>query len=515
MLKIIRMIRLLALSLVAVGCNDAAGPGADGSKLIDKTCATAEVPSLGSVSTIPTSSKADLCLRIPAGTDRYFLAFADVRSIERARTAPEDATKDEDFTLQIRGVKSQILTRTDLRSDASAPAIPSARYASFNQLDIQCDQNPLSPTCRSTPWQIGEQFKDPRGFTYSVLNIEGPLVLAVEQTKFDAVSASTRVTYAEIMKRLVSTHLPLLKSVFGGLSVTSTGSQQTLLLLGGSTQPHAVITSDVTTSRGYVESAFATQPDTFSVFQILAHELTHLEQLRYAWELNPTLRKQFHAEILGYWGVPFWASEGGADFLACEAVREEAGVPWAANFEVKSSGSSVTKQYSVCLRNGAGDFSSGYSSGAKYLRTLTETLVSSGASVSAARREVSLGSLEGWFGIDEANLRFTGLTKRVNNLTGSSFDPAISILETAMQTALDDIAPASKWNVRSTLNAWKYWPYHNAMLASSDTIPAKVFDLANGSGYLIIDADATAEHDVRISVPFTGMRWMIAREVKP
>lgn len=502
----------VSLAIVLAGCGESVSPGTNGPSLVDKTCQLQEAPSAGAVSPVPASDRADLCVRIPAGNDRYFFAFADVRSIERSRTGPAGSGKEPDFNMTVRGGKREIVVRTDFSTAAANHDVRNPPDAKLAQSDLQCPQNPDLPFCRTTPWRAGEKFKDGRGIVYSVFDIEGPLVIAVEQTKFDNINEDVKQTYLYVAKRLVATHLPLLQEVFGARSVTSPGSQQTLLVLGGIPESHAAIQSDGSTTRGYVEGGFsAEQADTFAIFFTLAHELTHLEQFHYAWELNPAARVSSNAQVLGYWGIPPWSSEGGADFLACESLRSEAGVPWSANLTLNFKSTSALKRYSGCLRDGSGSVDAGYASGAKYMRTLTEYLVANGASVTAARREVALGSLEGWFGIDDANLRFTGLTKRVATLSGSSFDPGISILETAMQTALDDVTPGSKWNITSTQAAWKYWGYHQAVMLSADTSPVDVFSTSDGSGYLVFDADTVAR-DVRINVPFTGMRWMIARQ---
>ena len=271
-----------------------------------------------------------------------------------------------------------------------------------------------------------------------------------------------------MIRRIAATHVPLLESIFGPLPKTSAGIGKIVLLLGGNIAPQSSIAHDGATADGFVIAAFATYEQAFDptfMFYIIAHEVTHLEQYKWSWEKDPAGHK-LSALSLNYWGMPLWAAEGGADFLACESVRKEAGVAFGSNLALSFEPKTYLAQYSSCLRNGGGgDLEAGYSAGAGYLRNLTENLVSKGVPLEDARREVALGALEGWFGIDEANLHSTGLTKRVSTLLNTQFDPGLSIVTEAMQFAFDDVVPNSQWNVTSTLNAWKYFGYNLSMTA--------------------------------------------------
>ncbi|MEO8576288.1 MAG: hypothetical protein ABI556_06305 [Gemmatimonadales bacterium] len=463
---------------VLVSCTDVVSPP-DSSNPPGKSCQVATVPTAGDVGILAPSSETDLCIRIPAGTDRYFLAFADVRQIERARTGPAAAQVDADYDMFVRGVKRQNLIRPELAVPRELDETRGAPIVKSQQPDpIFCAQNPASPLCHEKPWELGERFADQRGLRYVAFAIEGQLVLALEEKQFEASTVAGRQVHIDMAKRILAIHLPLQEKIFGPLAFTSAGSEQTLILLGANVGAHAIIISDGTTARGFVEAGFSgSDQDPYSTFYIYGHELAHIGQFRWGWELDPLRRKQSDAERRGYWGMPSWASEGGADFLACESIREEAGIPWGGNLTLDLDAPGAAGWYSRCLQNGSGNVEDGYASGAKYMRTVAEGLVSRGVPVETARREIARGTLEGWFGIDDANLRFTGLAQRVASLSGVPFDPAMSLLNSAMQNALDDVMPASAWNITSTRDAWRYWGYHASMTASADTAAVKVFDI--------------------------------------
>jgi hypothetical protein len=498
-----RAIPIAITALLIAGCTDASGPTSGSS------CQNVHVPSSGAV-LVPQSVSTSLCVQIPAGTDRYFLAFADVRDIERSRTAPGGSAVDHDFNFLIRGVKRQTVVRSDRIKDAELFPVELPHRTRLT-VDLFCDQNPSSPTCRATPWQPGEQFQDPRGIKYSVIVIERPLVFALAETENAVLTDAARETYKSVARRLVATHLPIQEKIFGELPATSPGAGQTLILIRTGLPPQSVISNALEKPYGYIEvPGSGVRVEEYATFFLYAHELTHLGQFRWGWLVDPAGRRA--AGGLGYWGLPAWGSEGGADFLACESLREEAGQSLTSNIEPPSiSGESALGMYASCLRSAYGDIHGGYGSAAMYLRTIEADLVKSGVTIETARRELSQGALEGWFGIDDATLRSAGFTERVTKLLGKSFDPGILLVESAMRTALDDVDPPTEWNIPFTKKAWKFWGPNAALQATADTIPVEVFAKADGAGYLIITGDAV-ERTVRIDVPFAATRWMIGRQ---
>jgi len=166
-------------------------------------------------------------------------------------------------------------------------------------------------------------------------------------------------------------------------------------------------------------------------YSIIAHEVAHTYQFRWRW--------QYAGPWKSYLGTA-WGIEGGATFAQLETLRETLGVSFTANanFDVLPL-SDPASPLSVGAR-ALGDFTSGYSPGASFLRDLMQRLVQGGMTTANASREVAQGAMEGWYGVNEEGLsRGLGLTARMRARLGASWNPTDAMLLWTMTEAADDM----------------------------------------------------------------------------
>ena len=134
--------------VLLAGCAESvSGPGVSGGK----TCESVSVPAEGTVSVVPATTKAELCLNIPAGKDRYYIAFADQRAVDRARTGPV-GNVDPYSDILVRGVKRLFITRTEVSPGSSAGVRGASPKAAMTPDEPFCTQNPMFSTVGTRRW---------------------------------------------------------------------------------------------------------------------------------------------------------------------------------------------------------------------------------------------------------------------------------------------------------------------------------------------------------------------------
>ncbi len=287
------------------------------------------------------------CLRLHPGVNgAYTLLMMDARSLQGALTAPEDRMRPfttfgmelEDRTVAGGGNAAPRVAATAIAS-WTAPPRPDFELLSRNRVpDPAGPPPPDYYRYRDEPWQVGDRLtvdKPLEGGEYVpatiVRNYRDRFVVAVLDQD-EEYRVADRLDSMDVAMDVVFDYgIPLLRSSLGdAYPVTTAASDQLLIIVseydligaimtcGGANSPDRFPGSCVMKlSPGIaiddLDVPLFIRPD------LLTHELAH------AWQsLHLDLACRDAGECGGP-GADRWASEGGADFLAIEAMRQRQG----------------------------------------------------------------------------------------------------------------------------------------------------------------------------------------------
>ena len=448
---------------IAAAAACSSGPGAEVSP-------AASEPALGLVG--PSCSQTTVALAVGAArrlTDgeaaclnfksingsRYLLAYVDTRLVTKATQKAESPWPDSAIVkveqLSTGVIQPTIVQPNMITSGVGPPVefhrVPDATLA--QTVPSSCPLlNRFFPHCRATPYAIDESITHypddgrPSG-SARILTIVGNLAVAVFTPDASIVVPNARQRADSALTWIVKRNIPLLKSTFSLVNSTRTSdpSGQLYIALQAPSGSSAGWWTNSTTGHGRwgrvtiglsQSSAFgATSSSYTNALQILGHETMHTYQYRW--------RYAHAAPWLAALGTG-WAVEGGATFFAQEMIRERLGIAFNGNTVFSASSAQDAAfplvTYGFRVRN----FTSGYNDAASLLRDLVQRLVSRGMSFDDAMSLVLLGSMEGWHGINEENQQHgLGLTRRMQQVLGSSWNPTDALLQWTMSEAADDL----------------------------------------------------------------------------
>lgn len=527
-----RAIAFAAAALPAAACGDGGGGGSPTAPAAPGTpVASAACPSQATVNLQPgqrqalTSAQAS-CFTLAAHAGaRYVLAGFDARAVESARGGPEATPSGEPTYLLGDG------------SPATPTAVPNlSRSISAEASDFvvrrSVSADPADPFARATPWRQGERFAIRRkdGSGTATARVErifgGRYVLAVVDADASSHAAKFVGDVEKGMEFMTREGVAVLERAFGAAPVTSEGSGQMLIVLaawnpdqgagsavtqadpaGGGVRSAVWINLDV---RPGVRDGYDRLDVASYRLKVLAHELTHAWQMRYAYEAQPAGAR---AVSFG----PAWAMEGTADLVAMDLVRRSLNVGLTANWDWQSAlrggGSAMT--YALEPFQTRGRLSSGYFDAASFLRDVQLRLSRSGLPSDDALATVARGAVEGWFGIDGAGVRRPGLAERVRAVLGAAWEPADAVLLWTLTQAADDQTQAAELNNPVYANAADPDGEYAWKPAVDDVQAGRSFAYEvrrnPGSSFFVRLKDDGRGGTFSASSSVDGTRWMIAR----
>jgi hypothetical protein len=244
--------------------------------------------------------------------------------------------------------------------------------------------------------------------------------------------------------------------------------------------------------------------------KVLAHELTHAWQMRYAYQTQPAGPRTV---AFG----PAWAMEGTADLVSMDIVRRYLGVSLTGNWSWQSRFNAPNPGVTFALQpaDTRGRVSRGYYDAASFLQDVQVRMVRRGVNADEALAQVARGAVEGWYGVDAAGVRRQGLADRARALLGSAWDPADAVLLWTLTQAADDQTDSPELNNPvydhaadpDNANAWK---------PATDEVQAGhsfAYQLTRGAGtsFFVRLKDGGDGGTVSLSATVAGTRWMIAR----
>jgi hypothetical protein len=453
-------------------------------------------------------------LRAAAGAE-YALAVLDARAILSAISARERGFPSYDATVGLSAAAPPLAPRSSSASREEGAPYP------LEILYSQVDELPEGhPARRADPWSLGEQFPlyDAARQTTVPARVvrvypDGLVAAWVEGEAADQLEPFLdQLDYAVATVRQHA--IPLLRNTFvPRLPVTSTGAGQYLMILR--TDPsvrgraYGVARGDSVLSWILLNVDVTAGP--VSLASLLAHEMTHTYQMMYMRDTRPL------GVASSSVGTSFWAVEGGANLISYEMIRRVAGAALDGNFDWRAApGDPVRQFYALRAQPAFGEFTNGYDNSMGFLRDLVIRRVVAGEALDAAVREVSRGAVEGWYGFDAWGPGRAGLTARMRERLGSTWDPIDAMLDWTLSHAADDLTEHPVYQDRASLRVWDIPEGHPvgwrpAAVLSEGGQRAVTFSRPGGSPHYLYLRDAGEGVGFVISGTTPELRWRLIR----
>jgi hypothetical protein len=519
----------LATSLAVAACSgDSAGSGgptAPDAPSASAGCAAQLTLDLNPGQTAPLTAGQAGCFRLtPHSGARYVLAGYDARTIDGAKQGPEPGVSTDPVYLVGDGSATPPQTVATADRISAAARVP---------VDFRADAapDPSSPFARATPWSEGERFTLKRVDTHAaatarVVKVMGRYVLALVEDDREGHTDRYISDTQKAMQWMLDNGVAVLDRAWGARQpVTSAGSGQVLIVFSawdvgngtGATSTYAA--PDGSFIGTYLWLNLNAKPGTYGFdlldvtsfrLKVLAHELTHAWQMRYAYETQPAGPRSVSFG-------PAWALEGTADLVSMDIVRRYLGIGLTSNWKweprLLAPNDGIT--YALGPANTSGRLSRGYYDAASFLQDVQVRMVRAGADADEALAQVARGAVEGWFGVDAAGVRRQGLADRVRAVLGQQWDPADAVLLWTLTMAADDQTDAPGLNNPVYADATDAENQYAWKSAIADVQAGKAFAYqvprAAGTSFFVRVKDDGRGGTVSLSASVGGTRWMIAR----
>ncbi|HEX9938208.1 MAG TPA: hypothetical protein VGB15_13830 [Longimicrobium sp.] len=525
-----RFAALLAIALPLAACGDGGSgggaPTAPSAPSGTASCAAQATVDLQPGQTASLTAAQAACFQLaPHAGARYALAGFDARAVEGARGGPEPTLGGDPVYVVGDGSGAAPSPAPSGSRSPSPAAVPTDVH-----LRAAASADALSPFNRATPWQQGERFSirrlEGQETTARVVRVMGRYVFALVEADREGHTDRFISDTETAMDYLLREGVGVLNRTWGAEPSTSAGSGQVLIVyaawnpdlgVGNATTQAAPDGSGIGT---YVWLNLNVRPgvrDNFNIvdvpsyrLKVLAHELTHAWQLRYAYDSQPAGTRSI---AFG----PAWAMEGTAELMAMELVRRSLGVSLTANWNWQDRLRSANPAITLALQpaDTRGRLSRGYADAASFLQDVQVRLARRGMAADAALAQVARGAVEGWYGTDVAGVRRQGLAARVRAVLGAGWEPADAVLLWTLTQAADDQTDFAELNnpvydhVADPDNAYAW------KAALDEVQPGRTFayqvQRSAGSSFFVRVKDGGSGGTVSLSASVEGTRWMIAR----
>jgi hypothetical protein len=501
------VVAAMAAAAFLAGCGDVPAP-AEAPPEPEDPCA-GHTFSLQVGDTLGPRAAGTTCLRPVAGAE-YALAALDGRAVLSASYGREDPFGP--YVVRV-GMLSAAAASAPMSAVATTGSDHLAEWASPRE--VQAHEHTLYD--RSTPWVLGEEFPTldwnnaPRTARVVRIYDDGLVVAWIEGDRADQIEAFL-AQLDQAIPPVTEIALPLMRRAFvPRMPVTSAGSGQYMILLMN------IPARGMAFSAVRGDSVFTlmllsvdTGPGPASLASLVAHELTHSYQRMYMQDTRPT------GQVQAAYAAATWGAEGGANLISYEMIRRMAGIPLDGNYDWRNPDPDpVAEFYARRAQPGDGEFTVGYDNAMGFLRHLIIQRVHGGEPLDDAVREVSRGAIEGWFGFDWFGARRPGLTARMRERLGSSWQPDLAMLDWTLSHAADELTDDPAFQDHASLRIWDIpaeMPYAwrpQGLLSAAR--PALSFARGGGNPAYLYLHDDGAGLDFTISSDMLALRWKLIR----
>jgi hypothetical protein len=525
--RIAALAALVPAAACSGGASNPVGPTGSGAAQPQAStgCSPQLTLDLGVGQTAPLTSEQAACFRLAAHSGaRYVLAGFDGRAMDGARQGPEPSISSN--AVYVVGDGSGAAPQPVSGDRIAAAAAPAP-------VDFRADAttDPASPFSRATPWSEGDALTLKRvdtgaPATAHVVKVMGRFALALVDADRESHTDKLIGDTEKALGWLISNGVPVLDNVWGaGEPSTSPGSGQVLIVFtawdinngAGATATYAA--PDGGNVSSFVWLNLNAKPGTSGYdmldqvsfrLKLVAHELTHAWQMRYAYTSQPAGPRSVSFG-------PAWAMEGTADLVSMDLVRRYLGVGLTSNWKWESRLTAPNDGITLALEptDTRGRLSRGYYDAASFLQDVQVRMVRHGADADEALAQVARGAVDGWYGVDAAGVRRQGLTDRVRGVLGPQWEPAEAVLLWTLTQAADDQTDAPDLNNAMYADAGDASSAYAWKGAIDEVQAGKSFAYQvtreAGSSFFVRVRDDGRGGTVALSASVDGTRWMIAR----
>lgn len=454
--------------------------------------------------TVSLQAADSICLRLPPTAAEYAVVMTDTRSVSTsARDVP--LIRSQRFDVSVSDRTAGTRTASPLYLTAQAPFTQARDAVVWSRGLLSATNIPEDWTAyRRVPYRVGDRFSvraDGAFLGGSIFRVSTHLAVGILDRDAD-LNLPTRLRDLDAAMQFVETHgVPVIRDVFGAeWPATSEGSGQTLVIITriGPSGLAVVQQREIVNGQWQQGVVVLLKGDTpgdrvFVANRVLMHEVVHAAQDRHT-----LIRCRDLGECRTSWFDELWATEGGAELVAEEAQRREAGLSRRGNHPLQAL--QLLNFYGFRgffgQPNPHWDWGFGYASSTPILNDLVERAVDGGATANQALREVVLGSFEGWTGLRGAPGVRPGLQERLRPWLGAEWRPADALRRALRSLALDDRIPGSEFAVPFLFNASAFFS------------PAVVSESGRGESWTVrVGGDTWAHYALRD--PGVGGSWLI------
>lgn len=459
-----------------------------------------------------------VCLQFPSTASEYAVVMTDTRSVN-ASARDVSLIRSQRFDVSVSDrtgpprTASLGYTATRLPFAESGDAVMWSRGAS-SATNIPADWT----SYRTVPYRVGDRFSARIDGAYlggSIFRVSTHLAVGILDRDAD-LNLPARLRDLDAAMQFVETHgVPVLRDVFGPeWPATSEGSGQTMVLITriGAIGLTAVGQRELINGQWQQGVLIGLKGDSpgnvVSISgRVLTHELAHAAQDRHT-----LMRCRDLGECQTRWFDEIWATEGGAELVAEEAQRREAGLSRRGNHPLRTL--QLLNYYNFrgffgTLSAPHWDWGWGYASSTPVLNDLVERVVDRGATTNQALREVVLGSFEGWFGLRGTPGIRPGLQERLRPWLGAEWRPEDAVRRALQSLALDDRIPSREFTAPFLQNAGTHFS------------PALDSESGRGESSTVrVGGDAWAHYTLRddgsggswlLTTTASDIRWSVTR----
>ncbi len=461
------------------------------------------------------------CLRlVPHAGASYAVALVDNRAIERARFEAEprfgypDLRSDDPADFYSLWLEDRSLPSPPVAAPASGTFDPPSDtlIGDTHLLTPPAAGQVVGFRAQDGPWQTGDRTtvvvysSQTRSYTDTPATIVrtygNRYAVALLDRDLSLQGAGWLGAMDQAMADFLETGESLFQNSLRDGRPTTAGSGQLLMVIGAGVGSFAFNEG----TSNWVQVSIPGHGQSISRF-VVYHEIAHAWQFRY-----------MQARVDGSpWEFTNWAMEGGANVLAREAQREIAGQSFFDNLPI----SQVFGGFGLSLTTfpqddrGAGaiwDFNRGYGGSEWLMRDLIYRLMSEGGlSLEGALREVSQGSLDGWFGHSSPEGQGDGLEQRMSSYLGTAWEPADAILLALASIAVDDVVDSELLQVPYAYRVFEHHRPAGELRAGQGARLSRVAGDATAAGYFRIEGEGRGG-SYRMGAEVDGLEWLLVRK---
>lgn len=478
---------------------------------------------------VPLPAVDSTCVRLPEGSGRYGLAFVDVRPQRQSQDAPESSLRSEPpgrFRLRVAGASATAPSSAGVvgpirhadgaggQPTAHVRHVPTPRDDCARGDDIFCQDGPWSEGDSIDAYMFGFEDEGPRHIVWLV---EGPFTFVSTPGAADHYATQWQEELRDIVRAAGDVTLGLLDASFNGERPVTINSGQIVLRVrppeSGSASTISVWLEEESTVRYFVSLELplvpgGSRPSASQVSratEVFVHEHAHGWQYAHLRAERP----------VGGIGVNAWGGEGGAQFFTQEVIRATLGLPLDAQLDLDLAEADDLQGYLLRrILSGSGRILEGYDDAASFFRHLLHDALLSGAGYQEAMAAILGGSIEGWHGNVSELGAYRGLTERMSELLGRTWEPETALLEWVAAHAADDRTSEPRLQVPLLEEAWRNTPWNSWPAAATISLTPgfpRVLELEPGAaGYALLLAGGGESIHLWNEEP--GLfRWLLVR----